>query len=97
MMSAPPARSTSSIWSALVYSFRSSSTSGNRRRQPRSTGTSTHAVIVSAQAIRIRPPDPAATLLPAMTARSAAATAIRASAAAASPAAVGLIPAAAAR
>jgi hypothetical protein len=76
----------------LVYSFRSSSTSGKRRRQERSTGTRTHAVIVSAQAMRMRPPVPVATLLPAITARSAAATAIRASATAASPAAVGLIP-----
>ena len=40
----------------------------------------------------MRPPVPAATLLPAITARSAAASAIRASAAAASPAAVGLTP-----
>ncbi|HXL88121.1 MAG TPA: hypothetical protein VN969_03910 [Streptosporangiaceae bacterium] len=78
--------------SALVYSFRSSSTSGNRRRQPRSTGRSTHAVIVSAQAMRIRPPAPAATARPVITARSAAARAIRASATAARPAAVGLIP-----
>ncbi|HUB22336.1 MAG TPA: hypothetical protein VMA97_08010 [Streptosporangiaceae bacterium] len=41
-----------------MYSLRSSSTSGNRRRQARSTGT--QAVIVSAHAIRIRPPVPAA-------------------------------------
>jgi hypothetical protein len=92
VISAPPAMRTSSIRSALVYSFRSSSTSGNRRRQAPSTGTRTHAVIVSAQAIRIRPPTPAATRRPASTARSAAATATRASAAAASPAAVGLVP-----
>ena len=92
VMSAAPASSTSSILSALVYSFRSSSTSGNRRRQARSTGTRTHAVIVSAHAIRMRPPAPAATRRPAITARSAAARAIRASAAAASPAPVGLMP-----
>jgi hypothetical protein len=42
--------------------------------------------------MRMRPPVPAATRLPAITARSAAARAIRASAAAASPAAVGLTP-----
>ena len=78
--------------SRRAVAFRSSSTSGNRRRQLRSTGTRTQAVIVSAQAMRMRPPAPAATLRPAITARSAAASAIRASATAAIPAAVGLLP-----
>ena len=64
----------------------------NPRRQERSTGTRTQAVIVSAHAMRMRPPVPLAALRPAMTARSAAARAIRASATAATPAAVGLIP-----
>jgi hypothetical protein len=92
VMSAPPARSTSSIRSALVYSFRSSSTSGNRRRQLRITGTRSQPVIVSAQAIRTRPPVPAATRLAAVTALSAAASAIRASPTTATPAAVGRTP-----
>jgi hypothetical protein len=65
---------------------------GERRRQLRRTGRRTQAVIVSAQAIRMRPLAPAATLRPAITARSAAASATRASAVTPSPAAVGLIP-----
>ena len=97
MMSAPPASSTSSIRSALVNSFRSSSTSGKRRCQLRSAGASSQPVIVSAHAILIRPLVPAAAPRADVTTLLAAASAIRASATATSPAAVGRIRAAAAR
>jgi hypothetical protein len=92
MMSAPPASSTSSIRSALVNSFRSSSTSGKRTRQLRSTGASSQPVIVSAQAILIRPVVPAAAPRADVTTLLTAASAIRASATANSPAAVGRMP-----
>ena len=75
-----------------MNSFRSSSTSGKRRCQLRSTGASSQPVIVSAHAILIRPLVPPPRRAADVTTLLAAASAIRASATATSPAAVGRIP-----